>query len=495
MTLRVEAYIKGQMKIKDVNGMGILTPLLLIGVTLSIGPAFEFVQYMMWHDRQRIGQIALLLVMVLGGVSIWRHALWNTFTYLPKSVRMALFFGLLLGAVSCVLSKYPRYAWLEWSTFLLLFASMLLIAAHAHCNAKEFDQWAIRVVWIVAFIIVLRIMMGYVAALIENKELDSIALFDSTFSNRRFFGQVASMVIPLLAYPLLITKTPVWQRWAIFLLLAAWWMLVIVSGTRGTGLAIAGATLFMAVLVWQDFRSWLKLQVAGFLVGGMLFVILFVWLPSLVGQMPALENRASNLVSLSGREELWGMAWDQIQAHPWLGIGPMHFASLGLKFGAHPHNAILQLASEWGVIATTAFGLPVIYGVKRLITHLRQPSTDITEKKLLICIAVSLLAAIIQSMVDGILVIPYTQIWLIFIAGWALGIYFRNPAASPMQVPSRFGEVGIVFVGLVAAILLLKGISPEVFDRVAITKRYVVDGIRTGKIMILPRYWGAGEIP
>lgn len=483
------------MKSNDGSGVGLMAPLLLIGLTLMVGPVVEFVQYMMWHDRQRIGQVVLLLVMVLGGASIWRHALWDTFIQIPNYIRAALFFGLLLGAVSSVFSHYPRYAWLEWSTFVLLFVSMLLIAAHARRKGKEFDQWAIRVVWIVAFLIFLRIMMGYMAALIEKIELDSVTLFTSSFSNRRFFGQVASMVIPLLAYPLLIRATPLWQRWVFFLLLAAWWMLVIVSGTRGTALAIAGSSILLVIFLWQHSRAWLKFQFVGVLAGGVLFVILFVWLPPLVGQTPALENRASNLVSLSGREELWGMAWVQIQAHPWLGIGPMHFASLGLKYGAHPHNAILQLASEWGVIATAAFILPVMFAGKRLIMHLRQPSIDIKEKKLLFCIAVSLLAAIIQSMVDGILVIPYTQIWLIFIAGWALGIYFRNPAASPMQVPSRFGEVGIVFVGLVAAILLLKGISPEVFDRVSITKRYVVDGIRTGKIMILPRYWGAGEIP
>lgn len=482
-----------KMKSNDVHGMGVLTPLLVIGLTLMVGPVFEFVQYMMWHDRQRIGQVVLLVIIVLGGVSIWRRALWETYNHLPKYVRVALRFGFLIGAVSAVYSKYPRYAWLEWSTFLLLFASMLLMAAHARCKGEVFDQWAVRVVWIVASVIFLRIMMGYLAALIENKELDSIALFDSTFSNRRFFGQAASMVIPLLAYPLLIRAPPLWQRWTFFLLLAAWWMLVIVSGTRGTVLAIAGSIILLAIFLWQDFRAWLKLQMAGLLVGAMLFVILFVWLPALLGQTPALENRASNLTTLSGREELWGMAWAQIQAHPWLGIGPMHFASLGLKFGAHPHNAILQLASEWGVIATTAFMLPVLISVKRLVTHLRQPS--ISSKPLLICLAASLLAAIIQSMVDGILVIPYTQNWLIFIAGWALGVYFRGQAASPVQVHSRFGEVGIVFVGLVAAILLIKGISPEVFDRVSITKRYVENGIRTGKIMILPRYWGAGEIP
>lgn len=335
--------------------------------------------------------------------------------------------------------------------------------------------------------------MGYMAALIENKELDTIALFDSSFSNRRFFGQVASMVIPLLAYPLLIKATPLWQRWTFFLLLAAWWMLVIVSGTRGTALAITGSSILLAIFFWQNSKTWLKFQLAGVLAGGMLFVVLFVWLPVLLGQTPVLENRASNLVALSGREELWGMAWTQIQAHPWLGIGPMHFASLGLKYGAHPHNAILQLASEWGVIATVAFILPVIFAGKRLVMFLRQATTP--DKPLLICLVASLMAACIQSMVDGILVIPYTQIWLIFIVGWVLGIYLRSQAKLSMQPHSRFGEVGIVFFGVVAAILLLKGISPEVFDRVSITKRYAEDGIRTGKIMILPRYWGAGEIP
>ena len=64
-----------------------------------------------------------------------------------------------------------------------------------------------------------------------------------------------------------------------------------------------------------------------------------------------------------------------------------------------------------------------------------------------------------------------------------------------MRTHSRFGEVGMVFFAFVAVILLLKGIYPEVLDRVSITKTYVENGNRTGKLMILPRYWGAGEIP
>jgi len=258
-------------------------------------------------------------------------------------------------------------------------------------------------------------------------------------------------------------------------------------------LAVAGSSILLAIFLWQDSRVWLKFQVIGFLVGGMLFAFFFVWLPTWLGQTPALENRASGFASLSGREELWGMAWVQIQAHPWLGIGPMHFASLNMKFGAHPHNAVLQLASEWGVIATTAFILPVMFAVRRLIMYLRRAS--IPDKKLLICLAASLLAAGIQSMVDGILVIPYTQIWLIFIAGWALGLYFRGQPELPMHVHSRFGQAGMVFFGFVAVTLLLYGIYPEVFNRVSITETYIEKALRSGKTVILPRYWGAGDIP
>lgn len=487
-----------RMKSKDYGGRRVLTPLLLIGLTLFAGPVVEFVPDLMWHDRQRIGQIVLLLLTALSAASIGRQALFITFFNLSRPVRYSLSLGFALGGLSILLSALPRFASLEWATFLLLLGLMYLVASQAQHQKTQFDIWAMRVVVVVSVVIFLRTMMGYLAAMMEGLQLDTMTLFLTSFSNRRVFGQVASMAIPLLAYPVLKSETPRLQRWAVFALLCAWWMLVLASGTRGTWMALAVAAVFLILFAQRVSANWLKIQIIAMGAGAILFGILFMWLPAWIGLDTALENRLSNITHMSGREGLWAMAWTQIQAHPWLGIGPMQLAAIPMKWGAHPHNAILQLAAEWGIPAALALILPAMYGLIRLLSYLRQHSSP---NLLLVCLTASLLAAGAQSMVDGVIVIPYTQIWLVFIAGWSLGVYFRD-ANKNFYIPdsqltcySRATCLVISGMLLIAFSLLLNGIYPEVLNRVEATQSYIEIGVRQGKQTLPPRYWAVGPIP
>lgn len=468
------------------------SPLLLIGAALFVGPVFEFVPDLMWHDRQRTVQIVLLLAIALLAASIWRQALLNTFLNLSTPVRYALSFGFALGGISVLFSALPRFASLEWATFLLLLGAIFLLADQVFHEKARFDIWAMRWVLIVSAVILLRTMMGYLAAMVEGLQLDTMTLFLTSFSNRRVFGQVASMIIPLLAYPILQRGAPRVQRWAIFVLLAAWWMLALASGSRGTWLALGMASVIMGIFAWRNSMSWLRVQGLALGAGVLLFALLFVWLPAWLGMDTALENRFSNIVHLSNREALWSLAWTQIQAHPWLGIGPMHLASIPMEWGAHPHNAVLQLGAEWGVPAAMAFILTAIYGLMHLLLYLRHSS----HKLLLVCLTASLLSACVQSMVDGVIVIPYTQIWVVFVAGWALGLYSRNTV--PNYAVSNFSRVtclGVSAIFLLAFTLLLNGIYPEVLNRVEITQSYIETAVRQGKQNLPPRYWAVGPIP
>jgi hypothetical protein len=256
--------------------MHVLGLLLLTGFALFAGPVFEFLpdvawqggpvaNAMVWHDRQRIEQVVLLAMMAVGAATIWRGALFNTLVNLPRPVRWALGVGFALGGVSAGLSEFPRFAALEWATLLLLLGLAFLLADQAR-GGGQFDTWAMRLLVVVSGVIVLRIMMGYLAATVQGVRLDSVTLFTSVFSNRRVFGQVACMAIPLLAYPLVAGGgTRAW-RWGVFVLLAVWWMLVIVSGTRGTWAALFVAAAVLAAFAWRACVGWLRIQVAALVV-------------------------------------------------------------------------------------------------------------------------------------------------------------------------------------------------------------------------------------
>lgn len=466
-----------------------ITPLLITGLILLMATGWGWDADLTWHDQHRIEQIALLGVVALGGLTVWRLDLSESIMRLPGWVKVVFAWGFGVGMLSAVAADYPRLASLEWATLLLLLGLALLLARQAGQANALFDIWAPRLIVALAVVIALKIMAGYMAAVVVMRHLDSVMLFEGTFSNRRFFGQVASMIVPLLAYPLLRGGMPKHTRAALFVLLAVWWMLVMVSGTRGTWVALVLASIVVAVVSWCASKRWLGVQALAFGLGALLYVFLFVWLPFWLGLDAALENRLSRFSALNGRAELWALAWEQIQTHPWLGVGPMHFAAVRNSFGAHPHNAVLQLAAEWGVPAALALILPAVAGTLRLLTRLREPQA--TTNVLLVCLTASLLAAGAQSMVDGVIVIPYTQTLLVLVIGWTLGEYSRDRGVASVVPVSPLVCLGTQGLFLLALIMLLNGVFPEVLNRAEVTQAFV----DAGNQLVPPRYWAVGWIP
>ena len=464
------------------------TPLLIVGLMLLVATGLDWDADLTWHDQHRIGQLALLGAVALGALSFWRKSVAGALEHLPRWAVIALTCAFGLGLASAANASYPRFAALEWATLLLLLGLALLLGMQSR-QAGAFDKWANRLVVSLAVVIALKIMTGYLAAMITMGRLDTLMLFEGTFSNRRFFGQVASMIVPLLAYPLLRGGLSGLARVGLFGLLAVWWMLVIVSATRGTWVALLLASVLLAAWAGRAVRPWLTLQLGAFALGGLLFGVLFVWLPQLVGHAASIENRLVDLSALNGRDTLWAIAWAQIQAHPWLGIGPMHLASIRNPFAAHPHSAVLQLAAEWGVPAALALFLPATAGILSLLARLRRNRA--APDVLSICLTGSLLAAAAQSLVDGVIVIPFTQTLLALVAGWALGVVWRGTAAVPVAADSRLIRVAIPGLSVLALAALLHGAFPEVLNRAQITQAYV----DAGHVLVPPRYWALGWIP
>ena len=62
---------------------------------------------------------------------------------------------------------------------------------------------------------------------------------------------------------------------------------------------------------------------------------------------------------MSGRTEIWSLAWTLIIKSPWLGYG---FQGDRLVLGAHVHNAVMQALIQTGFIGTIPFIGAIVYG-------------------------------------------------------------------------------------------------------------------------------------
>ena len=101
----------------------------------------------------------------------------------------------------------------------------------------------------------------------------------------------------------------------------------------------------------------------------------------------------------------------------------------------------------------------------------------------------SLSAAAVQSLVDGVIVMPYSQTLLAVICGWALAVY-RSNLSFTHPVDRTTEMVGIAVV-LLSAALLMWGVFPEVQDIAGRQEAYTN---RHPETTLLPRFWGQGWI-
>jgi O-antigen ligase/uncharacterized protein (DUF3084 family) len=133
----------------------------------------------------------------------------------------------------------------------------------------------------------------------------------------------------------------------------------------------------------------------------------------------------------NGRFHLWHVAWDAFRAHPLLGIGTAGFAALG-DSERYPHNIVLELLAELGVVGGLIFAGFVGSTVVALVRVYRRGLAD--DRAQAAAVAALFAAAMVNAMFSGDL--PTNgAVWVA--AGLAIGLAQR--AAVPLAASGRLG--------------------------------------------------------
>ncbi|WP_440814739.1 O-antigen ligase family protein [Pseudomonas syringae] len=402
-----------------------------------------------------------------------------------SKVNVVILCVLLVGLISSAISHQPFWALAELSVLLLSCAIASAFTQQRQLQGARLDHFLIVFVCVICAVKTTQFLTAYVASVL-NSVIDTDLLLDG-FSNKRFYGQFQTFTLPLLVLPLLLPFTRRSIKIGLFCLTSLWWMIAISGGTRGTWLGMAVAVVVMMSL-GRSGRRWAGWQLAAASMGLLLFTLLFSLLPGLLGI--EVSNFAGDRLttSLSAREILWQQAWEMIKERPLLGFGPMHFADIWNAVAAHPHQAILQWASEWGIPSTLCVAGLALYGLgtTAVLLHKRALSFDPVDLMRL-CLFASLVGALTQSMVDGVIVMPYSQLWLAIIVGWLLALHEWQTAPRPASVVLR--RAWLVCLTLAAGMILYT-IVRDVPDMAARKQQFAENfGGR-----YLPRFWMQGVI-
>lgn len=453
-----------------------------------------------WHDGQRLLQLAALFLIAVFTSGVSRTHDGGAPLEMPGMLRWALGCALALGLVSAAFAPWPRWALLDWAMTALLFLVTARVANEFSVNTAVLGRLTVAVAYAAALLYGLKSIFAYVLMFAVGADyglgFDAQELFPG-FSNVRFFGHVQTMLLPLLVLPALWWGRSALQRAGWMLVPALWWMLAIASGTRGSWVALGIGAVVAVIAGRAQALPWLRMQMLGLLSGGILYVFFVLGVPEWLAR-PAvfLHREAADLVSLRGREVLWGLSLDWAAVHPWLGLGPMHFANRLTELASHPHNAVLQWVVEWGIPAAVLFTLFFAYAGLRFFMKVsdRLPRSAGTDCLAPLALLAALTGAAAQAMVDGVLVMPVSQMSLVLLAGWAWAWCFSGAGAADAAQISRRGLGLAAAMTVLTAVVVLSSL-PEVLVLQERLEEHMRNYPGGPNPRLLPRFWIHGWIP
>jgi putative inorganic carbon (HCO3(-)) transporter len=356
---------------------------------------------------------------------------------------------------------------------------------------------ALAVVAAVCAVLVTQFMGAYAAMLFSGTGIYPENLYRGGFSNPRFLGQLHTMVLPLLVAACLHPGLPVRWRCVVAAVLVLSLVMGLLTASRATWYAWSVATVIVLAVSRPRTFAILGVQLAAIAAAGAVFYLMFV-LPSFFiagwdfDAAKASFGRLGQPMTLSMRDILWTRALELLAAHPLLGIGPMGGAVDMNLVATHPHNALLQIASEWGlpaaVLLCAAFALIGLRMARGLASAapgggaLRE-----SDPNLRAALAIALLGIAVHAAVDGVVVMPYTQMVLSALVGWSAAVLL------PESEGRRFHPAWLALAAALAGaalVALVNGILPEVFLLVEREEDFAHAYSTAASAM--PRLWAQG---
>lgn len=418
-----------------------------LALVLSVTSGFQLADS--WYDEQRVACAFILALIASAGLRGDRSSLSRSPAWIPSWLLLGV---VLLGAASTITSAERLPALGEWAV-LMLFAATLLSLARNRALAQASALWCAG---LVAGGYSFAVINCYAAAWLLQVPL-GVDTFIVGFANPRFAGQLQSLTLPLL--PLLWSTVAARWRIGVTMVASLWWMCLIGSGSRTAWLALACAGM-VALGLGPAGRAWCRKQLHWGLIGAVLFIVLFVVLPDLMGRAAVLEEgRLLDKGSVDARFELWRLALEMARAHPWLGVGPGHFAYTLNPWGAHPHNFWLQLAAEWGVPAALLAGS---LAVALFVQTIRVARLQRCASSALIAVTAACALATwgVGTQLDGYMVVPTSQLMSALVIGFSLAVVRAYPlrsmnasAESASATPAGAAERSGLMAMLAGAIL------------------------------------------
>lgn len=477
-----------------------ITPLLPLAMIFIIALDYKlstslFPNYYL-YDVKRILEIILLIYVGLYLLISFRgrYACLELYNRFPNKMRLMILSVFALGIFSALLAPIPRMALLTVAQFFLIFCFILFIAMKRTTIGVLADKFIIFIIILGVIVYEFVYFGGYLSSLLTSAKFN----YFLGFVNSRFLAQYQAWTLPLVTLPIfLVAEKRSAMRSSIlvltYVIASLFWAIAIMNACRGMLLGLLAAGIFTGFVFRRASKGWLMVQIQAITIGFILYLLFKLMTPHTI----TVAERILNKESIFQRFTLWKHAIYLIFTHPLLGVGPMHLCYYHNPIATHPHNSLLQIASEWGLLVLILVLILSIYG---LISWLKKfnyktlSSTEMSNRAIPIALTASLATASCHSIFSGILIMPMSQIMMGLVIGWILGVYYTGQKEGILKYRIAAEIIFSLFICL-AIVGIIYGIIPELFFLRPLEIQWILDHkVANEPLLFHPNFWIQGWI-
>ncbi len=397
----------------------------LFGMFLLLNLYLIPLKYYAYIDFINIYNLKRIMVMVLvygfcTGVLMQAKLRTTVFQMLGSlSIGLKVAFGIMLTAmlISALLAPLPLYGLLQCGFDYMMILFLLCVAALSYYD-RDFKHYFLTILVLALLAYVVKIFSFY----IQYSQL----MYFYFYANPRFLAHVFTICVPLLVYSAYLFKDSKSWRFLCLVLGACCIFLGIMQQSRG----LCYEAIFL-ILVYSCFykNTWCYLK--------RFFAMLFLGICMYAFFHYVLNVQSAPFhyddVNVNGRMPLWIYAIHLIKQHPFFGVGPLHYpyeANVQYILASSPHNLLLHMASEYGLIVTVSFVVLVVgliwkwlCLVKKIFNRKR---VDLYERLWVLSLCASMLTVAFHSEFSGLGRLAVSIFLIMLVAGFAVGHYWQD---------------------------------------------------------------------
>ncbi|WP_415775739.1 O-antigen ligase family protein [Shewanella oncorhynchi] len=330
------------------------------------------------------------------------------FIRLSRLTKVSLTILVVLAIVSAFFSKHPFWGMVEITNIGILIIAFYLFALSINSMKRSILYFAVYAgVLFFSVLTFAKYILFLFFSYADAQSFDIHGLLTG-YVNVRFFNQLQVMVTPLLFLPFFVQGLAKFKRVSI-VFVALHWAVLLQTEARGAMLSLILASVVLFFFVDANTRKqFISTMLQTMLFGICLWLVFIIIIPYWLMDSVSFQIRTGS----SGRLDLWLYVLKSIPERLWLGFGPMSFTWAEGKPlpNAHPHNSVMQLLYEYGVISSIVC---IAWVLSRIYKRLRY--LYLANDVEVIPIIYALLSGLCYSLFSGVVVMPLAQLLLVFV--------------------------------------------------------------------------------